>query len=574
MAAVDLLEQAEYELALRRLRKAKALEHPAFMLQFTHCVDAKTGEDFDFDLLTAGERETIDLDGEPGPWHWHRDLLDSWMTQTISLEYKARQLGITWLAAAYGLWIVLARPGSRVLIVSINQDEAVKVIGRIWGMYQALPSYMRDHMTLTKPARGGLPSQEIEFMDREGKRSAIIALPSTPKAGHGETAALVILDEFAYEDFARQTWKACFPIIDGGGRAIIVSTANGVSTVDGEGEAAGSFFHYLWANASSMGIARRFLGVFTHPDRDEDWYALKARSLPPSDRAESYPRTPEEGFILTGRCWFDLDVLNAYQDKWRESGRTGYRMSFRELFKEAARVVRRDGEWRVYEDPVDGHHYGIACDVATGSGDDFSSAHLIDLTNGRWVAEYHARVHEDVFAKDLYYMGRWYFDAIIAVETQGGYGRAVVMELRNPRQGRRPYSKLYRHHVGVEETIDPAERDAFGYPVNQATRPQLINQLEQWIRDGLCPWITPDLDGELRTFSRRNTRPSPRALEGCNDDRVMSAAGSLELYRQYGSHPKRRKQKTSRGRWKNSQYSWERDGAEREFNLARYPANG
>lgn len=544
------------------------------MLQFTHCIDAKTGEDFDFDLLTAEERASIDLSGEPGPWHWHRELLESWMSQVISLEYKARQLGITWLAAAYGLWIVLSKPGSRVLIVSINQDEAVKVIGRIWGMYNALPDYMKNHLVLTKPARGGIPSQDIEWVAPDGRRSAILALPSTPKAGHGETAALVILDEFAYEDFARQTWKACFPIIDGGGRAIIVSTANGVSTVDGEGEAAGSFFHYLWSNAESMGIVRRFLGVFTHPDRDDDWYRLRARSLPPSDRAESYPRTPEEGFILTGRCWFDLDILNAYQQKWRESGMQPYRMTWRELFKEAARVRRRDGEWRIYEEPLDDHRYGIAADVATGSGDDFSSAHVIDLTNGRWVAEYHARVHEDVFAKDLYYTGRWFNDAIMAIETQGGYGRAVVMELRDGRKGRRPYSRLYRHRRGIEETIDPDEKDVFGYPVTVVTRPQLINQLEQWIREGQCPWITPDLDSELRTFSRRNTRPSPRALEGCNDDRVMSAAGSLELFRLYGEHPKQRRAKSVRGRWKNAQYPWEREGEESTFNLDRYPPNG
>jgi hypothetical protein len=47
---------------------------------------------------------------------------------------------------------------------------------------------------------------------------------------------------------------------------------------------------------------------------------------------------------------------------------------------------------------------------------------VIDLTNARWVAEFHARVGEDVFAKDLYYAGRWYGNAKIAVETQGGWG--------------------------------------------------------------------------------------------------------------------------------------------------------
>ena len=559
-----LPEEREY--VTRAYRRQRAMEHPAFMLQFMHCVDAKTGEDFDFDVLTQEERESIDLDGEAGPWFWHRAILDSWIRQEVSLEYKARQIGITWLGAAYGLWKALANPGARVLVISINLEEAQKVIARVWGMYQSLPVYMHDHLVLTKPSRGGLPSQEIEWTTRDGtRRSSILALPSTPKAGHGETAALVLLDEHARQEFARQSWKAAFPIIDGGGQAIIVSTANGISTEDGEGEAQGNFFHYLWTHAESMRIDRRFLGVFTHPHRDDTWYRENAVRLPASDRAEQYPRTPEEGFIGTGHCWFDLDKLNEYQKVWREEKRKWlYRMKFVEQLKKAAIVRDKNGEWRVYEEPKAGHGYAVAADVASGSGDDFSAACVIDLTNGRWVAEFHARVGEDILARDLYYIGKWYGaqsgchgDALIGVELQGGYGRATIIALRDGIKGRRPYTKLYRHEERASETIAPSERERFGYPMSLATRPLIINQLEEWIREGYCPWITPDLDSELRTFSKRETRPSPRALEGCNDDRVMCAGISLDLYRMYGHHERKRKPKRVRERWKNARYAWE-----------------
>lgn len=562
----ELYEQAEHTLNVRKLRRLKAMLHPAFMIHFMLCVDAKTGEEFRFDLLSEEERSSIDLEGKPGKWFWHREMLESFIREEVSLVYKARQIGITWLAAAYGLWMVLSHPGTRFLIISINEGEAIKVIARIWGMYNSLPSFMTDHMTLTKPSRGGSPSQEIEWTADDGKVSSILALASTAKAGHGETAGLVLLDEHARQEFARESWKAAFPVIDGGGQAIIVSTANGVSTEDGEGEAQGNFFHYLWTNATSMKIWRVFLGVFTHPDRDDRWYTEKAARLPASDRAEQYPRTPEEGFIGTGHCWFDLEKLNAYQTAWRASGRKWlYRMSVVETHRKAALVHKDNGEWRIYVEPEPGHGYAIAADVASGSGDDFSSAHVIDLTNGQWVAEYHARVEEDVYAKDLYYAGKWYGaqnhcvgDALVAVEKQGGYGTATIIALRDGVKGRKPYTKLYRHSTGPEETTDPDEREAFGFPMGQATRPLVINQLEQWIREQTCPWITPDLDAELRTFSKRKTRPSPRALEGCNDDRVMSAAVSLELYRQFGFFATRRRAKSTKGRWKRSQYSWEK----------------
>ena len=565
-----LATEAQHVIAVRTLRKKKAFEHPAFLMQFMRCIDAKSGEEFEFDLLSAEERKSVDLLGGPGKWFFHRAVLEDWRKNEVCLEYKARQIGITWLAAAYGLSLVLTNPGARFLIISINLEEAQKVISRIWLMYQSLPEYLVDHMTLTKPARGGNPSQEVEWTDVLGRRSSILALPSTPKAGHGETAMLVLLDEHARQDYARESWKAAFPIIDGGGQAIIVSTANGVSTEDLEGEAQGNFFHYLWTNASTMGIFKRFLGVFSHPDRDEHWYTEKARRLPASDRAEQFPRTPEEGFIMTGRCWFDLDQLGVYRAKWRETHPEGedawlYRCSFDETYRQATRRNHKYGEWRIYAEPDKLCDYAIAADVATGSGNDFSSAHIIDLTTGKWVAEYHAKIYEDVFAKDLYYAGKFYgkasgckHDAMIAIEVQGGYGRAVGIPLRDGVQGRKPYTRMYRHRQGMEETIDPRERMDFGYPINAATRPLLINQMEQWIREGLCPWITPELDSELRTFSKRETRPSPRALPGCNDDRVMSACGSLELYRQFGSHPKKQKKKPARERWRESLYSWER----------------
>lgn len=553
----DILEQAEYELAIRELRKRKAQEHPAFLLHFAHCIDAKSGEEFDFDLLTAEEREEIDVGGEPGGWFWHRDVLNSWLIQVLSLELKARQIGITWLAAGLALWTALMTGGTRVLILSTNEEEAKKVIARIWGMYQSLPRWLTEHVAVTKPARGGNPSQEIEFTHHGTlKRSTILALPATESAGHGETAALVILDEYSRQDFAKSIWKGTFPVIDGGGRIVIISTANGVSN---EQTGEGNFFHYLWVNALSMGIVRRFLGWFMHPGRDQQWYDVTAAALPPTDRAEQYPQTPEDAFINTGQCWFDLQKLNAYQQRWRDTGmKMLRRIRFVEQHLQAKIIETSSGEWRIYVEPLVGRKYGICGDPATGRGTDFSSAHIIDLETAEWVAEFHAKLEADEFAMNLYYAGRWYNDAMIAVENQGGYGDAVIIPLRDGAKGRRPYKNMYRH-TKQENIPDFDESPGYGYPMTPANRPLLINQLEQWIREGLLPWITPELDGELRTFSRAKTMPSPRAQEGCNDDRVLSAMGSLELFRQFGSRKLvgRRERPKSKSRWRESQYPWE-----------------
>lgn len=561
--ALDLYEEAEYQLALRQLRRRKAEEHPAFLGHFAHAIDAKTGEEFDFDLLTAEEALSIDSAEKATGWFWHREILDSWIGQTLSLELKARQIGITWLAALLALWLMLYRPGTRVLILSVNEEEAKKVVARIWGMYKSLPPYLRDHATVTKPARGGDPSQEIELTHPDGRKSTILALPATEKAGHGETAALVILDEYSRQDFAASIWKGVTPVIDGGGSAIVISTANGVhNELTGEG----NYFHYLWQYAESLGIKRRFLGWFMHPARDETWRAT--RPLRPADLAEQYPSSPEEAFQNSGECWFDRGKLNRYQEQWRESGIESYRVHFEEFIERAepyARMQRLNaGSWTIIAEPEKGHKYGIGVDVATGKGLDFSSAHVIDLATGAWIAEYHARVSEPVFAKDLYYMARWIEresgtgEPMIAIETQGGYGGVVVVALRDGGRGRKPYRNLWRDETTTEKSMEPRERDDYGFRMNSHSRPQVISLLEEWIREELMPWITPQLDGELRTFAKAKTHPSPRALDGTNDDRVMSAGISLEIYRRYGHRPKAYRRPRNRAKWQDTMYSWER----------------
>lgn len=552
----------EQELLRREIRKRKAREHPAFLIQHLRAVDPKTKEEFNFDVLDDDECAEIDIEPRDGRWRFHRDVLEGWMSNALNLEYKARQIGVTWLAAGLALWTALYRPHSRVLIVSINEDEAKKVIARIWGMYKRLPPYLKDHVTVTKPARGGDPSQEVEFTDGEGRKSTILALPATENAGRSDTATLLILDEFAFQQYARSTWKGAFPTVDGGGTAIVISTANGVHN---EQTGEGNFFHFLWVNALTMGIAARFWGVFAHPDRDENWYATNAAALPPTDRAQEYPRTPEEGFLGTGSSHFDLEALNWYRAKWREEKRQiRYRMRITEepvAYDGALVRAKRDrhamGEWRIYREPEPGRKYAIWADVATGRGMDFSAAYVIDLHDGAWVAAFHAKVPEEIYATNLYYAGRWYNDALVAVENQGGYGKAVIIYMRSNANGRRPYAKMYRDTKEVDETTKPTERDDYGYPMGQQQRALVISLLEEAIRTKWLPWLDPELDMEARTFGPAKTLPSPRAQDGTNDDRVMAAAGSLDLFRQFGHHPLKRRPKKRANSWRQAMYPWE-----------------
>ena len=545
MAVVERQAEAQAELHWRELHRRLCAQHPAFFLDFVRCVDSKTGERFKFDLMTAeerllllGEEDTLyqrfGIEREPGDWHWQRDLLlDEWLRWDRWIGLKARQIGVTWLAGGLTLYAMHFLPGTRCLIVSTNEDEAKKVIARIWGMHRSVPIWLRESLVQTIPKRDASePSQEIEMRHPDGRKSAILALPSTKKAGHGETARIVILDEGAYQDYLRDTWKGTFPTIDGGGQILVISTGNGVSNV-ATGE--GNFFHYLWVNGDSMGLKKRFLKWDLHPKRNEEWYAKNAAALPPIERAQQYPRDPEDAFLSTQPCWFDLDKLSWYaREAVLQPIKRGLFVRNEHDRKKMELKESDFGEVRIFARKEPDHRYAVGADVATGTGMDFSAAYVIDLNKMEFVAEFHAKISPDLFAEQLWALGRWYNDAWIAVEIGGGYGDSVIVPLRDGVTGLKPYGKLYRHSSEIR--LERAVNATYGFPMTSKTRPAVINQLEQVIRERELPALPEGLIAECRTFVSRPTPPTPRAQDGANDDRVMAAGIALEMYRRYGQH--------------------------------------
>jgi hypothetical protein len=47
-----------------------------------------------------------------------------------------------------------------------------------------------------------------------------------------------------------------------------------------------------------------------------------------------------------------------------------------------------------------------------------------------------------------------------------------------------------------------------------------------------------------RQFVYRDTNPSPAALDGCNDDRVMMLGIAVEMFRQFGVAPAKPRRKS------------------------------
>lgn len=92
----------------------------------------------------------------------------------------------------------------------------------------------------------------------------------------------------------------------------------------------------------------------------------------------------------------------------------------------------------------------------------------------------------------------------------------------------------------------------------------------------MVPFLPERLLGECQTFIHATTNPSPRAADGANDDAVMAAAITMEMYRLRGSHPRMTARRERNRRPKQSYdtlYPWIReDGKKQQRKMdERYP---
>src|SRR4030095_7216072 len=118
--------------------------------------------------------------------------------------------------------------------ISINEEEAAKVVNRLWDMMASLPEHLRNETKVLKPQKNFRPNLHIELEHANGQISYVTGLPSTKKAGHGETAAarprraqrkaraparppsLVLGRHPPRHEYARESWKALVPTTSAG----------------------------------------------------------------------------------------------------------------------------------------------------------------------------------------------------------------------------------------------------------------------------------------------------------------------------------------------------------------------
>ena len=163
--------------------------------------------------------------------------------------------------------------------------------------------------------------------------------------------------------------------------------------------------------------------------------------------------------------------------------------------------------------PKKGYPYVIGGDTAEG-GLDYCVGQVLDNTTGRQVAKWRGHTDTDLYAKQMFSLGWFYNEALIAVEMNFDLHPTKELE-------RLGYHKQY-----IRETLDDiskTKQHKHGWRTSPASRGPLIGDLVAVVRDDVDLVTDIETLDEMLTFVR-NEVGKPEAQQGKFDDCVLSLA--------------------------------------------------
>lgn len=254
---------------------------------------------------------------------------------------------------------------------------------------------------------------------------------------------------------------------------------------------------------------------------------------------------------VIGKTIFDAQAVNARLAALPQAEKRGYFVydTYYDGVQNEVRIqdssIRwvdaQDGYVTIYQDVREGVPYVIGGDTA-GEGSDWFVGQVLDNTNGRQVCVLRHQFDEDMYAKQMYCIGRHYNTALIAIEAN--YSSYPVRELQ-----RLGYPKQYVRVTEDSYTHKP--KQSYGFKTTSVTRPVVIAGLVEVVREEVGLLHDADTLGEMLTFVR-NERGRAEAAEGAHDDCVMALA--IAYYARGQQSASAAKPKGSKAKWTSDMY--------------------
>ena len=473
---------------------------------------------------------------------------------------KARQMGFSTLTEAILFKEVVTRHNVTAGIITHESKATNNLFTMSKLYYDNLPDPM-------KPKTVARNAQELIFNTKEnaGLNSKISCMTAGDGAGRSGTYNFLHLSELAFwPGDKKEAYISLMQTVPNNENSMVIieSTANGYE-----------FYKELWDKAVSneSDFIPFFVGWnelqeyqmpytgFELTDEEKrlqeiygvtleqlEWRRWCIRNNCGGDIEvfhQEYPISPEEAFLNTGSCVFDTQIIHNRIQELKRPLRIGYftydyddtlpafgarnsitgQLYIKNKISNIKWVEDKKGYIKIYEVPNSPEivNYAIGGDTA-GNGTDYFTAHVINSKTFKQCAVFKKQLDPDLYVKQIYCLGMYYNKALVGIENN--FDKYPIREL-----DRLGYPNQYVREN--EEKISHKTMREFGFRTDAKTRPSIISNLIQFVRDNSEQINDLDTLKEMLQFIY-NENGRPEAQEGAHDDLVMALAIALRIVEQ------------------------------------------
>lgn len=426
-------------------------------------------------------------------YKYQEEAIHDFMKNDYTIILKGRQIGISTVVACLSLWMMIFHKDKNILVIATKQETAKNLITKVRYAFELLPVWLQVPAT-----------EKNKLSIRFANGSTIKASTAAGDSGRSEALSLLILDEAAFIKNAEEIWVAALPTLSTGGKAILISTPNGV----------GNFFHRTYVNAIT-GLTEkkgeddvRFhpikLDWKVHPERDQAWRDRMGKIQGEREARQEF----DAEFIGSGNTVIDAELIQEYAETISEP-----------IYKAGI-----DNNIWVWERPVIGRKYIVTADVARGDASDWSAFHVIDIENSTQVAEYKGQIGTTEYGYMLVGIATEYNDALLVVEREN-VGWSVLQtiierEYKNLFYMSKDHKIVETHRTLTNRYASEEQKMLPGFSTSVKTRPLIISKLDTYMRDRAITIRSLRTIKELEVFIWDNHKA--QAMQGYNDDLVMA----------------------------------------------------
>lgn len=442
---------------------------------------------------------------------------------------KYRQAGFSTISSAYIFHRALFYGNTKAVIISLDKPTTESIFSMSQTFWAELPKDIQ-------PVLDKSNVREMSFKENGSKYRVWTAGADNP--GRGTTNTCLLADEAAFWLNGERILAGMFQSIAllPGSIIIINSTSHGAQGIyyelwnkaeKGEGIFQPLFVPWYLQDEYTLeapdGLEltleeKKLKEKYNLTDGQVYWRRIKISETSTSTFKQEYPFTAEESFIQSGSSVFNKETLDKYLPMSPESIR-----EFNEPF--SSFDESQEGSLQIWHAPKKDDKYMIGADVALGVKGDYSVATVMNQDREVCAIYRNNRVDPVSYGKMIFYLGRWYNNALVCPESNS-IGLATVQQLYGMN-----YPNLYQQRKTANTASDNVNH--LGFKTTMSTRPPIISNLRRMIEDEDITIPSSMLLEELRNFIITESGKA-EASTGHYDDMVMSLAITCEVYRTHG----------------------------------------